>query len=180
MPSASETKAIEFFQRFGLDVHKIPEGSQRTADFAVSCHGSVVLYAECKYHPAQWDYMKGQVCAHDPIYNRVTEDIHDAVKQLNASNPSHSVPNVLVIVNEDCASDDLDLDIVFRGYVDTDEGKRLPIFGKYAWGRIAGEKFDIDLYVWIQSESKGVRTYLRTPGGKFEEDLRRLFEAKIV
>lgn len=45
----------------------------------------------------------------DPIFNRLSDDIHTAIKQFDSVNPEGQIPNVLAFVNHDkiCGFNDL-------------------------------------------------------------------------
>ena len=85
----------------------------------------------------------------DPIYNRLTDDIHTAVKQFDAVNAELTYPNVLSWVNHDRHCGFLDLIAVLTGNALTDDGGALPIFQQFSEGRIRGEKARIHLYIWL-------------------------------
>lgn len=84
----------------------------------------------------------------DPIYNRLTGDIHTAIKQFNAVNEDLKYPNVLAFVNHDKLCGIPDLYAVLTGNALTDEGN-LPIFQIYSEGRIREEKKRIHLFIWV-------------------------------
>ena len=98
---------------------------------------------------------------HDPTYNRVSQKIHEAVKQFNAVNQDLVHPNVLVFINHVEGSDVLDLSIVCTGGVITDSGKWLPIGRKFSEGRIRDKKRRIHLFIWIDDFNGGPKHYLR-------------------
>lgn len=85
----------------------------------------------------------------DPTYNRVSNKIHEAVKQFDAVNPNLVHPNVLVLINHDRDSDFDDLRVAYEGDLITEEGHRYPIFRRISEGRIKQEKLRIHLFVWI-------------------------------
>lgn len=96
----------------------------------------------------------------DPVYNRLTSDIHTAVKQFDAVNKDITYPNVLALVNHDKKCKIYDLISVLTGIERTNNGSALPIFPYYSEGRIRDEKKRIHLFLWIDNwadsiDSKG-------------------------
>ena len=97
----------------------------------------------------------------DPThYNRVSNNIHEAVKQFDAVNQDLVNPNVLVLVNHDKASSIQDLWSVYEGglitedghrfpFFRTEDGHRRPFFRKFSEGRIRDKKRRIHLFIWI-------------------------------
>lgn len=59
----------------------------------------------------------------DPIFNRLTADIHEAVKQFDAVNRDQEYPNVLALVNHDdmCGFNDV-LGILTGNFYASDGG----------------------------------------------------------
>jgi hypothetical protein len=122
----------------GFDKKEI--GKTKTPDFRVSARGSDELRFFCEVksdrsddwhdrHPTSeaGDELGGDL-GHDPIYNRLTKDIHQAVKQFDAVNPNLLFPNVLAFVNHDWMCGIEDLRRVLTGFVVTSDRERLPIF----------------------------------------------------
>ena len=87
----------------------------------------------------------------DPVFNRISDDIHTAVKQFNSVNPDLEHPNVLAFVNNDDRCGSLDLIGVLTGHLLLDDGGAAPIYLKYSHGRIKDEKNLIHLYLWFDS-----------------------------
>ena len=85
----------------------------------------------------------------DPRFNRLTSDIHTAVKQFDAVNPDHEQPNVLAMVNHDQHLGFLDLLAVLTGRFFADDGSTHAIYRKFSEGRIKGDVARIDLYLWL-------------------------------
>jgi hypothetical protein len=85
----------------------------------------------------------------DPIYNRLTDDIHTAIKQFDAVNEHLNYPNVLAFVNHDEMCGFLDLIAVLTGNALTDDGKSLSLFKCFSEGRIRDEKKNIHLFIWV-------------------------------
>jgi hypothetical protein len=73
-----------------------------------------------------------------------------AVKQFDAVNPDHSVPNVVVFVNHDDNSGYRDLSETLTGHIRADSGE-VYVTMAHIFDRILGDKRKhIDLYVWIE------------------------------
>jgi len=96
----------------------------------------------------------------DPVYNRLTSDVHEAVKQFDAVNKDITHPNVLALVSHDKKCKINELINVLTGTELTNNGSALPIFQYYSEGRIQDEKKRIHLFLWIDNwvdsiDSKG-------------------------
>jgi hypothetical protein len=87
----------------------------------------------------------------DPIFNRLTDDIHKAVKQFNSVNASLEHPNVLAFVNNDEQCGFLDLLGVLSGRLMLENGGSAPLYLKYSGGRIKIEKDLIHFYLWFDA-----------------------------
>lgn len=97
----------------------------------------------------------------DPIFNRLSNKIHEAVQQFDAVNPDLEYPNVLAFVNHDNMCGFLDLVAVTTGFFLAEGGGRYPIYLQFSEGRIKKEKFRIHLYIW-KDEFKGVSYLFNT------------------
>lgn len=86
----------------------------------------------------------------DPVFNRLTDDIHQATAQLLAVNHDSSVPNVMVFVNHDSMCDEQDMISVLTGQFLADDGTSHRIYTKYSEGRIKNDKFLIHLFCWVE------------------------------
>ena len=82
----------------------------------------------------------------DSTFNRLTAEIHDAVKQFNAVNILLDHPNVMAIVNRDFSTGCLDLNAVYTGNFMTEGREAHPIYRNYSEGRIRKEE-DTSLYL---------------------------------
>jgi len=97
----------------------------------------------------------------DPTFNRLTSDIHKAIKQFDSVNPDVLFPNVLVFVNNESICRVHDLFEVFTGNYRSDDGTLHPISKKYSDGRIKEEKHNIQLFIWIDV-CKGTHNFMFT------------------
>jgi hypothetical protein len=130
----------------------------KTPDFRVFQDGELKFFCEVKsidvdsWLDKQLDAAPSGVVVgglrNDPIYNRLTSDVHAAVKQFDAVNEDLNHPNVLALANHDKKCGFIDLIAVITGYALTNEGGPLPFFGKFSKGRIRLEKERIHLFIW--------------------------------
>jgi hypothetical protein len=163
----NELVAAEFLTQRGLRAERFTKEEQRrgkTPDFRVFRADELACYCEVKSIDQDM-WLDAQLAAappmtivgggrHDPTFNRLTDDIHEAVKQLNAVNPDVQYPNLVVFVNNDVKCGVMDLLGVTTGNFFAADGKRIPIYRCYSEGRIRDEKYRIHLYVWV---TPGVR-----------------------
>lgn len=152
----------DFLESKGLRAEKFSKEEMtdsKTSDFRVFNGQDFAFYCEVKsmsrdeWLNKQLDAAKpGEIVGGGrptPIYNRVSQKIHEAVKQFDAVNPDLVHPNVLVLVNHDKDSGVKDLDLVYSGGFFTEDGKWVPMFRKFSEGRIRDKKRRIHLYIWI-------------------------------
>ena len=121
---------------------------RKAPDFRVFQGCSLAFYCEVK-EVARDDCAEGG--RSDPIFNRLSDDIHTAVKQFNSVNPERREPNVLALVNNDRLCGYLDLLAVTTGRFFAADGSTNPIYERFSEGRIRNEKFQVDLYLWFDS-----------------------------
>ncbi len=88
----------------------------------------------------------------DPAFNRLTADVHDAVKQFNAVNRDRSRPNVLAFVNLEDMSDFGDVLAVVTGDFFASDGTRQAIYRTYSHGRMRADQRSIDMILWLDAE----------------------------
>lgn len=131
----------------------------KTPDFRVSRNDEFQFYCEVKSISAdRWldEQIKtvapGELAGgarNDPIFNRLTADVHEALKQFDAVNKDQQYPNVLVLVNHDDMCGFNDLLGILTGNAFANDGTTLPIYRQFSHGRIKGETGKIHLYVWL-------------------------------
>ena len=156
-----EQAAADFFAKRGLRVQRFSkEEIQRgkAPDFRVFRNKEFVMFCEVKHLQCDdWLYKRldnaapGQVVGGvraEPIFNRLTNHVHEAVKQFTSVNPNHEHPNTLFLANSDRVSDVLDLIAVLDGMFRAESGVREPIPTQYSEGQIRKEKFTVDLFIW--------------------------------
>ena len=120
----------------------------KTPDYRVYKNNQFEFFCEVKeVKKDNW----AQGLRNDPIFNRLTDDIHTAVKQFDAVNPDNNSPNVLAFVNNDRMCGSLDLVGVLTGGLLLQGGGMAEIYQKYSKGRIKNEKDRIHLYLWYDS-----------------------------
>ena len=133
-----------YCQRFSKS--EIKKG--KTPDYRVFRSDQFEFFCEVKEIKKD-DWAQG--LRNDPIFNRLTDDIHTAVKQFDAVNPDNSSPNVLAFVNNDRMCGSLDLIGVLTGGLLLEGGGMAEIYQKFSKGRIKNEKDRINLYLWYDS-----------------------------
>jgi hypothetical protein len=121
----------------------------RTPDFKVACRaGRTRFFYEVKtIEHDPWE-AGGRP---DPIYNRLSADIHTAVKQLDAVNPGMEFPKVLAFVNHDRSSGLLDVFTVFTGRGVDSAGNSFLLYPQFSEGRIRTEKLRLNLFLWFDA-----------------------------
>lgn len=87
----------------------------------------------------------------DPIFNRIERHIKTAADQFDAVNANGEVPNIMVFVNHDDASDVRDLAETVTGYLRTDDGTQHPTMLPRAQ-RVRAATAKIDLFIWIDAK----------------------------
>ena len=131
----------------------------KTPEFRVSGNGEFLFYCEVKsIAPDRWlnkqlkDAAPGELVGgarNDPIFNRLTADIHQAIKQFDAVNKDQKHPNVLALVNHDDMCGFNDLLGILTGNFYANDGTAHPIYRKFSHGRIKDEKGRVHLFIWL-------------------------------
>lgn len=169
--SSDEALALGYWQGKGFEVVSFAKNEMRdrkTPDFFLKRGGEEVALCEVKsFQRDAWleeqlkDSAPGELVGGlrpDPIFNRISNAVHTAVRQFDSVNPDHRLLNFLFLVNHDRGAKSEDLDRVLTGY----ENPRRGIFDstcvQFSEGRIREEKYKIDLYVWFDGEI-GSREY---------------------
>jgi hypothetical protein len=157
-----EELAAEFLTSRGIQAARVEEDRfAKTPDFRLMKEGRLVAYCEVKTF--EQDVWLEKMLAHakpgelagcarnDPIYNRISNAIHNAARQMDTVNQNHEVLNVLVMVNRDGQAKYRDLVSVVSGQWDPLAGIHDKTRGQFSEGRIRDEKCRIDLYVWLDA-----------------------------
>jgi hypothetical protein len=159
--NAAEQFAEDYLRARGFRPERFTKAEMRrskTPDYRVFQGGELVLYCEAK-HVQRDEWLNKKLndakpleivggARPDPIFNRLSNHIHEAAQQFNAVNPEHLYPNVFVFVNSDRLSGLQDLRSVLTGNFYAKGGSVEPIYTEYSEGRIREEKLTIDLYIW--------------------------------
>lgn len=182
-----EIKLSKYLETRGLRTERFSKEETRkgkTPDFRVFEKTALSFYCEVKSSPKdgwldeQLEIVPAGCVAgggrNDPIFNRLTDDIHKAIKQFDAVNPSQVTPNVLALVNHDdmCAFNDL-LGVVTGNFY-AEDGSVHPIYRQFSEGRIKDEKHKIHLYVWLD-DHKPDRLFFTQTDSNHHETLCKLF-----
>ena len=149
--SKPEDLVIEELGKFGLQCERFSKKEMRlnkTPDFRVFKAGQFAFFCEVK--EVAEDPWSGGLRS-DPIFNRLTDDIHTAIAQFDCVNPLIEHPNVLAFVNNDRMCGSLDLIGVTTGLLLVEGDEAAPVYQIYSEGRIRDEKKRIHLYLWYDS-----------------------------
>ena len=143
-----EERVANYLAERSLSVAPFPNeeiNERKTPDFSVQAGGAFAFYCEVK------SIMKSNIegMQNDPVFNRLTDDVHKAVKQLDSVNSLVAYPNVLAFVNHDKMCGFLDLIAVFTGTFISEKGELHPIYRKFSEGRIKDEKARVHAVVWL-------------------------------
>ncbi len=164
MPSLDDEALINrLLAKCGLRAERFTKAERRkgqTPDFRVFKGAELQFYCEVKsVEEDTWLEAKlGAVpkgtfvggARNDPVFNRLTDDIHKAAKQFGAVNPTSAVPNVLMFVNHDSMCDRQDLMGVLTGDFLANDGTSHRIYRKFSEGRVKKDKATIHLFCWIE------------------------------
>jgi hypothetical protein len=144
----------------------------RTPDLKMMLAGRLVGFCELKSPRDDWldEILEGAApfelrggSRKDPIFNRIGRQIEKAATQFDAVNPNHELPNVLVFLNHDDASNSNDLVETLTGEFRTTTGQRIATVKNVSEGRLKAVKDRIDLFIWIDRKSDQVHLWLFNP-----------------
>jgi hypothetical protein len=144
----AELFAEDYLRKHSLRPERFSKQEMRagkTPDYRVFRDIGLVAYCEVK-HLQRDDWAGG--LRSDPIFNRISNHIHEAAQQFEAVNPDHAYPNILVFANSGSMSDSRDLDSVITGLFHVKDATDEAIDAQFSEGRIKEEKSQIDLYIW--------------------------------
>jgi len=163
----NETCVEELLRGYGLRTERFSKDEMRlgrTPDFKVFNEDRFKFYCEVKtIDYDKWldnklsEVPSGVIAGGlrpDPVFNRIVDDIHTAIKQFDAVNPNLLFPNVLAIVNHDSICGIHDLWSVLTGCFIGEGGKADYIYPQYSEGKIREEKQRIHLYIWVDKHEK--------------------------
>lgn len=146
--STDENSIAEYLAKRALTAAPFSKEELRagkTPDFRVMLGQSFAFFCEVK--SIEKDTVEG--LRKDPIFNRLADDIHTAVKQFDAVNPKVTDPNVLALVNHDRKCGFLDLIGVMTGNFVAENNELHPIYKQFSEGRIKDEEARIHLFIWL-------------------------------
>jgi hypothetical protein len=160
----SENLVSTFLGRYGLKTERPSKAERRqgkTPDFRVLENDALCFFCEVKSVRGDAWLDRAVAAASpmqivggsrpDPAFNRLTNDIHTAVKQFTAVNSDRRYPNVLAFVNYEPICGIQDVAAVVTGNAYTDDGEVLPIYRQYSEGRMREDRLSIDLYLWLET-----------------------------
>jgi hypothetical protein len=176
-----EELVAKLWEKDGFHTERFTKAEKRkgkTPDFRVYQGNSLVFYCEVKsIEKDTWPEDKLAVVKpgestgwerNPPVFNRLTDDIHTAVKQFNAVNPEAKIPNVLTFVNHDRYCGLPDLLGVLTGRFFADDGSSVLIYAKFSRGRIRKEKDRIHLFCWVEDEQFRSRLFNDASEGHYQ------------
>jgi hypothetical protein len=146
--TSDENQVAAYLAKLGLTATSFSKEERRTGktpDFRILVDNAVAFFCEVK--SINKDTVEG--LRKDPIFNRLTDDIHTAVKQFDAVNPQLDYPNVLALINHDDSCGFLDLIAVLTGNFVAENNKSFPVYAQFSEGRIKEEKGRIHLFLWF-------------------------------
>lgn len=160
-----EDKVKCYLEKCGFAVErfsKMETRAEKTPDFRVFRDGVFLFYCEVKSSPEdRWldeqlnNAAPGELAGcsrNDPRFNRLTNDIHEAVKQFDAVNLDQEHPNVLAFVNHDYLCGFNDLLGTLTGNFYANDGAAHPIYVRFSQGRIKDEKRKVHLFIWLDDQ----------------------------
>jgi len=159
---SDEEKVKSYFEDRGFTAERFSKNETRagkTPDFRIFRSGELLFYCEVKSSPKdKWlnEKLNGAASGelvggarNDPIFNRLTTDIHEAVKQFDAVNKNQKFPNILALVNHDNMCGFNDLLGILTGNFYADDGTAHPIYRQFSHGRIKDEKARVHMFIWL-------------------------------
>jgi hypothetical protein len=177
---ADERMVKGFLESKGLTPVRFSKEEMRagkTPDFRILRGEVLQFFCEVKASPKDgWletqleEATPGQLVGglrNDPIFNRLTDDIHRAIQQFDGVNAERKKPNVLALVNHDEMSGFNDLLGVLTGKFHTEKGMAYPIYKQFSDGRIRGEKDRIDLYIWLDDHKPNRLVFSQVDKGHY-------------
>ena len=145
---------------------EIREG--RTPDYKMMLAEHLVGFCEVKSPRDDWldqqlegaqDFEIRGGMRKDPIFNRIARQIEKAASQFGAVNSSHELPNVLVFVNHDVASNAHDLKETLTGDFHAATGDRFATVKNVSEGKLKAVKDRIDLFIWIDCKTDQIQLW---------------------
>jgi large subunit ribosomal protein L30 len=127
----------------------------KTPDFKLMKDGELVGYCEVKslFDPeVLQDPPEGAMAVRKnlPFYRKLGQNIRGAVEQLDAENPDHDRPNVMVFVSHTPEIERKDLIATIAG-LPLPDGKPVFMLGRKMQGQVCEAARKIDLVIWIDA-----------------------------
>ncbi|MGY3233313.1 ribosomal protein L30 [Bradyrhizobium sp. USDA 4448] len=127
----------------------------KTPDFKLIIDGELVGYCEVKslFDPGiLQDPPEGVMAVRKdlPFYRKLGQNVRGAVEQLNAENPDHDKPNVIVFVSHTPEIERKDLIATIAG-LPVSDGERLFMLGRKMQGQVCEAARKVDLIIWIDA-----------------------------
>jgi hypothetical protein len=124
-------------------------------DFKLMKNGQLIGYCELKSlfdFEVIEDPPEGRMAVRKnlPFYRKLGQHIRGASQQLDAENPSHDKPNVLVFVTHTTEIERRDLIATIAG-LPLSDGKALFMLGKKMQRQVCAAARKVDLFLWIDA-----------------------------
>jgi hypothetical protein len=130
----------------------------KTPDFKLMKDGELVGFCELKSlfdFEALEDPPEGcmAVRRNVPFYRKLGQHIRGASQQLDAENPAHDKPNIMVFVSHAPEVERKDLKATIAG-LPLSNGEALFMLGKKMQGQVCEAARKIDLFLWIDATTR--------------------------
>jgi large subunit ribosomal protein L30 len=130
----------------------------KTPDFKLMKNGKLVGYCELKslfdFEALEAPPAGGMVVRKNlPFYRKLGQQIRGGSQQLDAENPAHDKPNIMVFVSHTPEIERKDLRATIAG-LPLPDGKALFMLGKKMQGQVCGAARRIDLFLWIDATAR--------------------------
>jgi large subunit ribosomal protein L30 len=130
----------------------------KTPDFKLVKNGQLIGYCELKSlfdFEVIEDPPEGGMAVRKnlPFYRKLGQHIRGASQQLDAENPSHGKPNVLVFVTHTAEIERKDLIATIAG-LPMPDGKALFMLGKKMQRQVCAAARKVDLFLWIDATAR--------------------------
>jgi ribosomal protein L30 len=130
----------------------------KTPDFKLMKNGQLAGYCELK---SVWDFDKieappegaAAVRKNLPFYRKLGQHVRGAVKQLEAGNPRHELPNVMIFVSHAPEIERKDLIATLSG-LPVAGGDRVFMLGKKMQRQVCDAAKKVDLFLWIDADKR--------------------------
>jgi large subunit ribosomal protein L30 len=148
-------------------------------DFKLMKDGQVAGYCELKSPrddyilatppPGEWAIRKNV-----PVFRKLGDQVRSAVKQLEAVNAGHEIPNIVAFVSHAPDINRRDLIATIAG-LPAGNGRPLFMLGSKMQRQVIDAARKVDLFLWIDA-SAGQFQHLTPNGAKFQKEALALFK----